>query len=280
MTLQMLLSHYANYRDIRPSTIRQYELSVRSLTKFLGREATTEDLTSDTVNRWLRSLDLSPFTIRCHRRQLLAIWRGGADLDLLAGPPKGIRRIATPERVIRTLTSDECQKLVTVASRARGKIAGLPAAWYLETFIRATLDTAMRKSDLHGLDRQRVITARGRLEIVQVKSKRRRVVRLSGATLTAVKALASDGPKIWPEPRRELLTRWIRRLAIQAGIGHVTHTDLRRSAIYAVEKQAPGTGWLFAGHSCDQITRQWYLPAGVEYDRLPKPDLLPPDGDY
>lgn len=110
----------------------------------------------------------------------------------------------------------------------------------------------------------------GRLQIVQVKTGRRRWVVLSEATRAAIRAWAQPG-LIWPRVRVDRVTREIQAAAKACGLEKLTHTDLRRSAIRSVEEQQAGSGWIFAGHESDSTTRQWYLPKDLVYDSLPRP---------
>ena len=155
-------------------------------------------------------------------------------------------------------------------SSLSGTIAGRPRGAYLASLVKATLDTALRQSDLHKLELHAVIASEGRLQIVQVKTGRRRWVVLSAETIAEVCQWAQPG-LIWPRVRRDRVTREIQSAARSCGLGRLTHTDLRRSAIRSVEEQMPGSGWIFAGHESDSTTRTWYLPKDLEYQRLPRP---------
>lgn len=271
MTVENFVSQYAITRDIKDSTADQYRWTVRSLSQFLERPAQLSDLHPDTVNRWLKSLSgsLSPFTIHSRRGQLLVLWRAAIEMGKVSDEPKQIRRIKRPERVIRTINVDEARLLVHYLSCLSGSIAGRPRGAYLASIVKATLDTALRQSDLHRLDLCAVGKSLGKLQIVQVKTGRRRWVYLSADTLSSL-GWAQEGP-IWPRVRRDRVTREIQLAARACGLGRLTHTDLCRSAIRSVEEQAPGSGWIFAGHESDSTTRQWYLPKDLQYEGLPKP---------
>lgn len=272
MTIDNFVAQYANYRDIRPGTIEQYKYTVKSLSRFLNRPAQLQDLHPDTVNRWLRSLSgkLSPFTIHSKRGQLLVLWRAAIEMQKVEEAPRTIRSIKRPERVVRTINPDEAALLVHYLSCLTGSIAGRPRGPYLVSLVRATLDTSLRQSDLHLLDWEATEKSDGKLQIVQVKTRRRRWVYLSQETLELIRPWAQSGP-IWPRKRRDRVTREIQSAARACGLGRLTHTDLRRSAIRSVEEQSPGSGWIFAGHESDATTRTWYLPKDLQYDGLPRP---------
>jgi len=45
-----------------------------------------------------------------------------------------------------------------------------------------------------------------------------------------------------------------------------------KPAITSVERQAPGIGWIFAGHKSPATTQQWYIDAERAYAAIPRPD--------
>lgn len=276
MLLIEFVATYADQRDIREGTVGQYLWSVRSLEKFLGRPSSVADLQPEIVNRWLRHLgeNASPYTVRSKRCQMLVLWRAAADEGLVAPPPRRIRAPRLPERLVRTLDAAGVHTLLDFVRTLPGRLNSRPRAGYLATLIAATCDTALRQSDLHRLTWDQVQQAHGRLQIVQVKTGRRRWVVFSDATMVALSEFCGgDRGPIWPRGDRTAVTREIRQAAVACGLGKVTHTDLRRSAIRSVEEQQAGAGWIFAGHESDSTTRRWYLPKDLQYDSLPKPRL-------
>jgi integrase len=276
MVLREWLSTYADARDIRPGTIDQYGWVIRSLEKFLGRLATQEDLTPETINRWLREIGerLSPYTVTSRRRQILVLWRSLSDEGQCPPPPRQIRRPKLPERIVRTLDATGVLALLGQVRSLPGTLGGRSRAGYLETLILATCDSALRQSDLHRLEWSEVRESRGRLQLIQQKTGRRRWVIFSDHTLDAMgRYMEGQSGLLWPRVERTAVTREIRAAAMAAGLGKVTHTDLRRSAIRSVEEQQPGSGWIFAGHESDQTTRKWYLPKDLQYQNLPRPTL-------
>jgi len=240
MRLVDYVTRYALDRDIREGTVEQYRLTVRSLEKFLGRSPSVEDLQPETINSWLRMIGekCSPYTVKSKRAQLLVLWRAAADDELSPPPPRKIRRPKLPELVL------------------------------------VTLDSALRQSDLHRLDWSQVLDAGGRLQIVQRKTGRRRWVHMSEPTMAELTSyMRGFSGSLWPMADRGAVTRDLRAAAVAAGLGRITHTDLRRSAIRSVEEQQAGAGWIFAGHESDSTTRKWYLPKDLVYDSLPRPRL-------
>lgn len=276
MRLVDYVARYALDRDIREGTIEQYRLTVRSLEKFLGRSPDVGDLQPEVINSWLRMIGekCSPYTVKSKRAQLLVLWRAAADDELSPPPPRKIRRPKLPERVVRTLDAEGVRRLLAQIATTHGTIAGRPRPTYLRTLVLVTLDSALRQSDLHRLDWAQVLDAAGRLQIVQRKTGRRRWVHMSEPTMEELTSyMRGFSGSLWPMADRGAVTRDLRAAAVAAGLGRITHTDLRRSAIRSVEEQQAGAGWIFAGHESDSTTRKWYLPKDLVYDSLPRPRL-------
>ena len=65
--------------ELKPSSVRQMEISIRLFSKWLGRSATLADLEPDVVSRWLQDYRQaqSATTAMNKRRQVLTLWHHG-----------------------------------------------------------------------------------------------------------------------------------------------------------------------------------------------------------
>jgi integrase len=271
------LETYRIYREIRPSTFDQYRWCVQCFERHLGRAARLQDLTPDNVNRWLTSLRdrLSPHTAKSRRMTLLSVWNLAAQMQL-AESPRLIRTVKIPQHTPEVLTPDQIRRLVDATEGLTGRYCGYRWPDLLRTWILTVAETALRPGDMLALDWAKIRRAGGSLTIVQRKTGRPRSVSLPGYIVSDVAGWhAASGP-IWPARSRSVYGNRITALGRSVGIP-VTHTALRKTAITDVERQRPGTAWLFAGHASPSTTQQWYISPVSAYKDIPRPQLWRPE---
>ena len=89
MPLPELLERYALLRQLKPKSVELYEMLLDRVKKFLGREATTDDLDDLIISRYLkwraetpgwRNRLPAPASVRKDRVMLAAIWPSTASL--------------------------------------------------------------------------------------------------------------------------------------------------------------------------------------------------------
>lgn len=117
-----------------PRTLVLYRTSIALFSRFLGRDATLDDLTDVTVGKHLAALleaGRRPAGVNKERDQLLAIWRFAARKKLVAEFPE-IRRLPEPESPPRAWTMDELYRLRISCNYVPGTYEGVPAnLWWL-----------------------------------------------------------------------------------------------------------------------------------------------------
>jgi len=259
MTLSALVDTYRAYRDVCRSTVDQYRYCVLSYSRFLQREAQLTDLNPLLVNQWLEWLcdNGSKRTANSRRMEMLTLWNLAADLDL-APRPKMVRTIKFAEHRIDVLT---CQQIVELRSeilKLKNKYNGYFRRDLLFTLVQATLETSLRIGDLLSIEWPWILAQHGRFEWIQAKTGRRRRVEFSQALLARIQAWHAPSGLTWPFGSRNTPSRWLSVCSSRLGFD-VTFTTLRKTAITDVERQRPGTGWLFAGHASPDTTRTWYI---------------------
>ena len=262
--------HYATENDVSESTLDHYHYVTLSYARFVGSNQLSSINRND-VNRWLVHLqneELSPFTIQQRRISLLTIWRAAYELELLEDLPKRIRKIKTPDKVIETLSTDQINKIHEISNFLRGRIprTRILKSDYFRTFIQATLETAMRQSDLHALSYHEVFH-RGKRTIIQIKTGHRRQFRFSNDLIEDIDSWHPKTGNIWPRAGQQYLSKRISDLGKAIGV-KLTHTILRKTAITNQEAKQVGTGWIFAGHKSPDTTRQWYTNQDIAYADL------------
>lgn len=269
MFLSQFLDSYAIYRDVEESTIQQYRYVVKCFSQFLGREANLDDLKVELVNDWIKSIKgrLSPHTCKSRRMTILVIWNLATRLDL-AGPPKNVRIVRTPDLLIPTLTREQVNDLRSACDRLRKMWKSVTVCGYMRTIVDATLETALRQSDLHRIKLSQICDRP--IHIIQKKTGYRRMAVLSETLIARILAWHNRQEFIWPAHSRTLIATRLRLLGRKLGIDNLTHTTLRKTAISDVEAQSPGTGWIFAGHRSPATTQKWYTDANQQYLGLPR----------
>lgn len=251
--------------SIKNSTIEQYDFTIRSFAKFVPNPK-LRDLTRENVNSWLLFLQQSgqsPETVKSKRNQIIGIWRAAFETGHTENEPKRIRKIKTPDLLVKALTVDQIETLFEEISRLKRFMPNckIRRRDYLRTLTKATLDTSLRQSDLHELEWRDLQTSNGRVTIIQVKTGFRRPAVISEETLEDIRAVGYDGRYVWPAPKPDYIPR------IYQSFG-VTHTLLRKTAITRQEKKRPGTGWIFAGHRSPETTRRWYTDHEMAYEDI------------
>ena len=141
----------------------------------------------------------------------------------------------------------------------------------MTAWIRVTLETSLRPSDMHKIDWDELKDRNGEVKIVQHKTSYRRLVRVSTDTMEYMKTWHRKHGPLFPRPGSSTIAHTIKRIGVNAGIPWMNHTVLRKTAITAVDAVSPGSGWIFAGHRSPATTRRWYTDADRVAAELPIP---------
>lgn len=284
MLLTEFVENYALSHDIRPSTAEQYRTTARVLNGWNRQPIVVSAMSDQLVNRFLRDYaeGNKPHTVASKRRQIIALWRAAAEDGLCQGP-KRIRAIKLPETQRDVWTLEDVRRLAAELEAISGRMpqSEIRTGPSLSALVRAAWDTGMRRSDLFHLTRSHA-EYDGWLEIVQRKTGRLVLCRLSKETRNMILRTFDD----WAPPRQMIwpggpaVVRRMTGLIADAaeGIGLKGHNKpfkkLRRSSITAVEQQAPGAGYLQAGHSNSQTTIRFYLNPAIAQMSKPMPPEL------
>lgn len=284
MMLLDYVDSYALSHDIRPATLEQYRVTANVLNRWKGKPVDVAELGDDLVNRFIRDIGATskPHTVASKKRQLLAIWRSAAE-EGLCQHPKRIRAVKLPETKRDTWTAEQVRVLVEALEKINGRFpqSEVQRGLALSALVRVAWDTGMRRSDIFRLERAHAEND-GWLEIVQRKTGRLVLCRLSEATRKTILRTFDD----WAPPRRLIwpggpsvirrMTSLIADTAEDIGLSsHLTpFKALRRSSITAVEQQAPGAGYLQAGHTNANTTIRFYLNPAIAQMAKPMPPEL------
>lgn len=269
---------YALLRDVKPETLRQYQITADLFERWAGGPIPLAELDEASVSAWLRdySATAKPHTVRSKKNQLLALWRAAADDGLTDEPSsRRVRRVRCPEQVVDAWTREEVEQLLrTAATLPRRHRCGLSRAAWFDLAIRVAWDSGLRWGDLIAL-RVDSVQPDG-TTVVQSKTHKAITFRLSPTTLEALAATLTACPRRlvcpWPASH-ETFNDQVRTLVAKAGIRAGTWRWIRRGSGTDVEAQADGTGHLHLGNTRG-VFEQSYLAPAIIGRRTPSPREL------
>ena len=120
---------------------------VNCLKRYIGRDATLDDLTDEFVCQFMASLlqrGRSPYTANRHRGVLLALWRFAWRKHLVNSEPRDVEKARVPKRLPQAWTLDELARLLTACANEPGTMCGIPAGQWWVGFVLTLYLTALR----------------------------------------------------------------------------------------------------------------------------------------
>lgn len=272
-TIDDLVTQYELANDITSEYAYQLRYAVRRFSLFLSRPALTEDLDSETVNRWLKEeRDKGEISDRSRanvRRSLLTIWkRYGLRFNRDA-----IRSVVVTPRNPEAWGYDDLLMVANAAKQLEGCFAnGISRASYMETVLWTAYETGLRRRDLFEFDLLRFDENR-RAAITQHKTRRVHVIQITKETESALWTIAGSlkarADTHWSKPLRfpQCLTQfyyWMRRCReianVDACIRNRSLQHIRRTGATEVVVDG-GNAWQFLGHSREGLDRKSYVDA-------------------
>jgi len=253
-TLGAYAANYSLLRDVRPETVRQYEITARLYERWAGGPARLDELDEQSVSAWLRDYAASgvePETVRSKKVGLLALWRAAADEGLCDPPTRRIRSVKCAYKPPTCWDVNEIMLLLDACrSLKRWHRTGLRRSAWFDLAIRVAWDTGLRQGDQWALPVS-MVRPDGTIALSQSKTGRAVICQLSPSTLAALRRSLEIAP-------RDLLTPWMashetfddqfKRLVAKAGIRPGTWKWVRRASATDVEIQLPGSASAHLGH--------------------------------
>lgn len=252
-TLVEFARKYCEVRDISTVYVGTLIRRAAKLQAFAKKSALKQVLTEDNVNGFIRGLvsgkQLSAYTIKSYRGDLMSLWNSAADEGLVDYPQR--RRIVgmrMPGLVIDCYTVQEVESLIAAADDFRGLYdTGVPRHLYWGGIVRFAFETGLRRGDCWLFDRG-LIRADGSFRIVQSKTGKplQRMVR--PLTVELMDKIGVPKPFAWP------LSGWafgghFKLLTDVSGVKRGTFKWLRRASGSYVEAVMPGAGSKALGHT-------------------------------
>ena len=267
-------------------TVYQYGIALRCFARALGHEPTTDDLTDDAITLWmgrlLRQTDpaLSVNTVRERVNRVLALWTWLAKRTVGMRWPTVVKPLA-PETMPVALSEDELRRLFASARKERGKIEGIPACDWWESFLGFVFCTSERKSAVLAV-KVAWLDFAGR--VARIPPQCRKGGRKWGVYPLWPELLPLLEKCLSANPQRELMWPWTKcpqsyytsydRILKDAGIPvdrqHKTHSLRVSHATFL--KVLGGDPTRQLGHSDQATTMRHY----IDYSRVPiEPNVLP-----
>lgn len=273
-----LTSAFDVYRDVKlplgsDSTVRQFEINLRRFAGYLGRDATTDDLTDDAIRRvmvgMVRKDGLEPRTANKFRDNLLALWRFLCRRGELTRWPE-VTGLIEPERDPVAWSREQLQLLFKTCDQQSGDFDGVPAnvwwhalhsmAWDTAERIGGLLSLAWLDVDLHG----RWVTVRAEGRKGKTADKTSRIHVDTARLLAAIRLPRRHLVFAWPFNRCYL---WVRygKLLEEAGLPNDRrrkfHCMRKSSASYF--EAAGGNAQRLLGHKDGRVTQKYLDPRVV-----------------
>ena len=270
-TLGAYVSQYALYHDIRPETLRQYEISVALFERWAGGPVALEELDAASVSSWLRDYQASgraPNTVRSKRNHVVIMWRAASDDGLCDLPTRRVRPVRCPWIPPTAWTREEVEQLLAACSKLqRWHTSGIRRSEWWGLAIRVAWDAGLRWEDQVRRLRVDQVRPDGTIAFGQSKTGRVVVPQLSAATLEALAASLAGGRRELVTPwdsSHETFTRQFRRLVGLGVIRPGTWKFLRRSSATDCEVQQEGSATEHLGHRPGSpVARMSYIDPAI-----------------
>lgn len=274
--LSSLVSSYLDSRDVSA----HYGKMLRATAADFGKTNSQRvaSLTDDRVNRWLGvMLDRGDnrTTIAGKRRQLLTIWRFAWEEEIVALPPRKVRKIKMPELQPTAWDKREFRRLLAAVDKMPGdfRVSGVRRALFWRAFVLCSYESGLRLGDVCRLKWTDFRPGRV-LILVQHKTQTQIVCRLTRETVEAMKAIRGNGPLIFGAALSyKRIIKQFRLLATSAGLTGGTKM-LRRTGATQIEIAHPGAAMGFLGHKTPALCYRHYVDAAQVQRTKPRPPRI------
>ena len=291
MKLEDLFEQYAarRLRGKSENTIRLYGHTIRAFGRFLKREPTVSDLTTEAIEDHMWAIIKrggSPASANKDRSQLICLWKFAAEKRIVDTFPD-VQAMKEPDRVPMGWLPEELAALLKAAGSECEPVGSIPGRIYWVAVLRIVLDTGERIGAVRALDRHAL---QGRYLLVPASARkgktRDRLYALQDETVEAIKRLLErhDDAELFPWPFGEnYIYRRFDAILRRAGLPTDRRSKfhrIRRTVASAVAR-AGGDPTAALDHASPKTTKKYLDPrivGGVEVSEilaqyLAKPDL-------
>lgn len=273
LTLSDFARRYGAARHVTQTYIDTLIRRAAALELHAGEKSLAGCLAESPINSFLRSLVRRPATIRSYRTDIISLWHGAADLDLVPYPV--LRRIycpPVPAPLVECYSIDEVRALLTTAAKTVGAYPnGVLKRRYWPAAIRLAWDSGLRRGDCWEF-RMAAVRPDGTARVVQHKTGQVVTLRLRPSTVAALREIGGNQPLKWTL-NASFFGRHFKRLTEASGVGRGSFKFLRRSSGSYVELAQPGAGHKHLGHADAKVFSRHY-DAKLGAHLLPLPPAL------
>lgn len=275
-TITGLYDRFCNYKQtegMAPRTLKDYQAHFHYLMKYLdgediSRSEITRDLFRDYISWLLYDLGLSPVTVNVRIRTLRAFLRFCYKEGYVLHPiHEDLKILRTPQDLIESFTAEEIRMMLSVIEK--DSYTGFRDA----LIIQFLLDTMVRVSELIAIKKENVHLDDGfvKLEAAETKTRRARLVPLSGRTIDVLREYIKETKEFENEflfltyegtPLSSDTVRWnLRLIGESAGITNKRvspHTFRHTGALmYIMNGGDPFSLQKILGHSHMNMVRKY-----------------------
>lgn len=272
-------------------TVRLYHVELNNFAAFLGREATLDDLTDETVlgvMDWQIRRGRTPETANCFRAKIVSLWRFLHNKGLTRCGPDVLRFIE-PAHTPVAWTAEQLHRLWQACDALPGFVSGIPASNWWHGLHAVIWDTGERIGAVTALEWATVdLDSRWVRFPAKIRKGKKRdaTFRLHEDTAAFLLKMQRPRGKVFPWTLRHTTlwlhyTRLLKRNGLPYDRRHKFHC-LRRSVASYFEA-AGGNATALLGHSSRRITEASYIDPRIASppqasDYLFRPDSQPPLG--
>ncbi|MCC7421321.1 MAG: site-specific integrase [Planctomycetaceae bacterium] len=280
--LGQLLDAYSakHLRWAAKSTLKQYTVTLRNVTKYLGRPAVITDLSDDFVQdvmAWFINRGRTQRGANKVRSNLHCLWSFACRMGWLSKWPDS-KPLKEPQRIPTAWTRDELRTLFETLALLLGTVGPIPASLWWLALHAVIWDTAERIGAVRQLTWSDISLTTGRVTFKAETRKnktRDRQHALHPDTVAILGRLKQFGcPIVFPWDRSECYL-WLKYKAILKGAGlphgrgHAFHCMRKSSASYFEASGGDATKLL--DHSSRAVTTRFYLDPAIVGKENPHP---------
>lgn len=281
MKLEELFEKYAarKLRGKSENTVRLYRHTIRAFSRFLKRDATIDDLETETIEDHMWAIIKrggSPASANKDRSQLICLWKWAAEKRIVDTFPD-VQPMKEPDRVPMGWLPEELSQLLLSAKTETEPVGEIAGDVYWLAVLRVVLDTGERIGAIRALDRQAL---QGRYLLVPASARkgktRDRLYALQNDTVEALQLLLSKHVEKemfpWPFGENYIYRRFdviLRRAGLPTDRRSKFHR-IRRTVASAVAR-AGGDPTAALDHASPKTTKKYLDPrivGGVEVSEI------------